>query len=307
VVAAVVGEPQERKILDRVADVVGTVDRPSEAGSLGARMTGPGLPLREAQLDASAARGDKVLLAGLTAMEMQQVILPSDQDWPRTSYGITVQPANRTTPTLVAFEQTAARDNYKVWGWVRLLRGITMPQFAGPDLGSASLPPDDTSLKVAPRAAVEQYASVLNVDGRSRYADGFSDDELRQHLRERGELQVRAVDEEKCEGAFEVAYERTKDPVKAVRTVDGGALVMAAMISTEQVVANKEGCEIGPPPATTAEALWKANGWPLNEDGTTNTVTLEYRDLVALYVPPAGSEARIRLLGYERVNYAVDR
>ncbi|MFD2028219.1 hypothetical protein [Promicromonospora aerolata] len=296
VAAAVVTQSQEREILDKVAGVVGKVDKASQAEKLRARLDGPALDIRETQLKVAAARKDKEPLTDLT-MEMQQVILPSDQEWPRSSYAITVQPKDLTTPVLMAFDQATARDQYKLWGWVRLLPGVTMPQFAEADLGSPAVPADDESLKATPEAAIKQYASVLTVDKDSKYADNFADDDLRQFFRDYGKLQVDAINKEECGGDFKVEYEPTKDPVKAVRTADGGALVLAAMISQETITAKEEGCEIGPPTKTT-QALW-------GDADVSNVVEVNYKDMVAMYVPPKESDDQISLVGYEHVPSSV--
>lgn len=296
VAAAVVTESQEREILDKVAGVVGKVTKSSEADSLASRLSGPALDIRETQLKVAAARGDTEPLTDLT-MEMQQVILPSDQEWPRSSFAITVQPKDLTTPVLMAFDQATARDQYKLWGWVRLLPGVTMPQFAEAELGSPAVPADDTSLKATPTDAIKQYASVLTVDKDSKYAGNFADDDLREFFRDYSKLQVDAINKEKCGGDFKVAYEPTKDPVKAVRTADGGALVMAAMISKETITAKEEGCEIGPPTKTT-QALW-------GDASVSNVVEVNYRDMVAMYVPPKESDDQISLVGYEHVPSSV--
>lgn len=292
VAAAVVTQTQEREILDKVAGVVDKVEKAGDADALGSRLTGPALNIREIQLDLAAARKDKEQLTDL-AMQMQQVILPSDPEWPRTSYAITVQPKDLTTPVLMAFDQATARDQYKLWGWVRLLPGVTMPQFAEADLGSAAVPESDKSLKTTPEDAIKQYASVLTVDKDSKYAGNFTDDDLRAFFREYGQKQIDAINKEECGGAFKVAYEPTKDPVKAVRTADGGALVMAGMISKETITAKEEGCEIGPP-SDSAQALW-------GDADTTNVVELNYDDIVAMYVPPKDSDDQISLVGYEHV------
>jgi hypothetical protein len=294
-VAAVVSVAQERKILDRVSGVVEWADKAGDAGSLAARLTGPALAMREAELDVAAASGSTDALSDLS-MRMQQLIPASDSQWPRTSYAITQQPPDRTTPTLMAFEQDSARGQYKLWGWVRLVPDIAMPRFAEADLGSAGVPEDDTSLKVTPRDAVERYASVLTVDEDSKYAADFRDDYLRRLVRRSGETQVAAIEHKDGKGTFEVAYEPTKDAVKAVRTVDGGALVLAAMRSQETLTA-EENWELGPL-ALSAKALWGGAK-------RTNVMRIVYRDTVALYVPPAGSAEPISLLGHHRVPYAV--
>lgn len=295
VVAAVVSETQELKILDRVSTVVAQADQVDEASSLAARLSGPALAMREDELKLAAARGDGKLLTDLS-LEMQQVVLPSDQGWPRSSYGMGVKPKGKAAPVLAAFEQASAREQYKLWGYVQLVPGITMPPFAEAALGSPAVAADDTTLKVTPEAAVGQYASVLTHDERSRYAEGFADDYVRQLIRSYGELQVDAIEAKDGRGTFEIEYEPTTDPVKAVRTVDGGALVLGALTSQETVRA-EENWKLGPP-TPSARALW-------GSAGQTNVVRIAYRDMVALYVPPKDSDAQIGVVGHHRVPYAV--
>jgi len=137
---------------------------------------------------------------------------------------------------------------------------------------------------------------VLTLDEDSKYAGELRDDYLRSLLRRSGETQVAAIEDKDGKGTFEVAYEPTKDPVKGVRTVDGGALVLAAMRSQETLTA-EENWELGPL-APSAKALW-------GRARQTNVMRIVYRDTVALYVPPAGSAEPISLLGHHRVPYAV--
>ncbi len=295
-IAAVVSESQERRILDRVSGVLAGANEAGAADSLAARLSGPALAMREAELKVAAARGDNTTLTDLT-METQQLVLPSDQGWPRSSFAITAQPESGASPVLAAFDQSSARDQYKLWSYVRLVPGVTMPQFAEEGLGSAAVAADDTSLKVAPGAVVEQYASVLTAGAQSRYADSFTDDDyLRQTLRQSGRDQVAAIKKKDGEGSFKVEFEPTEDPVKAVRTVDGGAMVLAALLSQETLQA-EEGYKLVPG-SPSAKALWgDAEGRDI--------MRIAYRDTVALYVPPAGSAEQVSLLGVHRVPYAV--
>lgn len=295
VVAAVVTETQERRILDQVTGVVDGAKGADGAETLAERLTGPALELRRAELRIAAARDGKGL-SGMS-METRQLILPSEQGWPRSSFVITEQPA-KGTPMLAAFEQPAPRDQYKMWGFVYLAPGVTMPQFAAAELGSPAVPADDSSLKVTPQAAVTQYVSVLNVDERSKYAANFGDDELRQTLRDAGRSQLAAIKkaDKDAKGTFEVAYEPTKDPVKAVRTADGGAVVLAALLSQETLKAEK-GWQLAPA-APSSAALW-------GDAKKTEVMKVAYRDMVALYVPPADSAEQVSLLGFHRVPYAV--
>ncbi len=296
VVAAVVSETQERKILEQVTAVVDGAKGDEGAQALEERLAGPALGLRRAEMRIAASGDDKALVS--LPLAGRQLILPSEQGWPRSSFVITEQPSKKAPPLLAAFEQPSARDQYKMWGFVYLVPGVTMPQFAPADLGSAAVPADDTSLKISPQDVAQQYASVLSIDDRSRYAESFGDDDLRQYLRDTGESYLAAIKKEDkgAKGTFEVGYEPTKDPVKAVRTADGGAVVLAALASQETLKAEK-GWRLTPS-TPSAKALWG------NAKGT-EVMKVVYRDLVALYVPPAGSPDQVTLLGFHRVPTSV--
>ncbi|MFE7507521.1 hypothetical protein [Promicromonospora sp. NPDC057488] len=296
VVAAVVSETQERKILEQVTAVVDGAKGDEGSKALEERLSGPALELRRAEMRIAAA-GDEKALAGLS-LAGRQLILPSEQGWPRSSFVITEQPDKKTTPLLAAFEQPSPRDQYKMWGFVYLAPGVTMPQFAEAKLGSPAVAADDTSLKISPQDVAQQYASVLSIDDRSKYAENFGDDDLRQYLRNTGESYLAAIKKEdkEAKGTFEVGYEPTKDPVKAVRTADGGAVVLAALVSQETLQAEK-GWRLTPS-TPSAKALWG------NAKGTA-VMKVVYRDLVALYVPPADSSDQVTLLGFHRVPTSV--
>ncbi|MFI2489861.1 hypothetical protein ACH47X_23315 [Promicromonospora kroppenstedtii] len=296
VAAAVVSETQERKILEQVTAVVDGAKGDEGAQALEERLSGPALELRRAELRIAASGDDKALVS--LSLADRQLILPSEQGWPRSSFVITEQPSEKAPPLLAAFEQPSARDQYKMWGFVYLAPGVTMPQFAEAKLGSPAVAADDTSLKISPQDVAQQYASVLSIDDRSKYAESFGDDDLRQYLRDTGESYLAAIKKEdkEAKGTFEVGYEPTKDPVKAVRTADGGAVVLAALASQETLKAEK-GWRLTPS-TPSAKALWG------NAKGTA-VMKVVYRDLVALYVPPAGSPDQVTLLGFHRVPTSV--
>lgn len=295
VMAAVLDEPQELKILERVSEVVESTDQADESGALTARLSGPALVMRKAELALAGARGDTERLADLTT-QMQQVVLPSDQGWPRTSYGIGVQPPSPDTPVLMVFEQAAAREQYKLWGYVELLPGVTLPRFAEAALGSPAVALDDTSLKMPPRVVAERYTSVLSAGEEAPHADAFAADELRDLLREYGQSQVETIAKEGGKGSFELAYEPPGPAVKAVRTADGGALVLAAVASQETTRA-EEHWKLGPR-TLSATALW-------GDAERTDVMRIAYREMMAFYVPPKESADQIALVGHHRVPYAV--
>lgn len=195
---------------------------------------------------------------------------------------------------LLVLQAFAERDGETVAAQGAELRFV-QPESLWPGL-RAALPPVDV-LRAPASAVAERYASVLTAGDRSKHAATFTaDDHLRQELRKSGRGQVAEIEEKDGEGSFKVAHEPADHPVKAVRTVDGGAMVLVALRSQETLRA-EEGWQLKPV-SSAAAALWG------DADGT-EILKTTYHDTVALYVPPAGSAAKVSLLGYHRVPYAV--
>jgi hypothetical protein len=296
VVAAVVSESQERKILASVAATVAEHDDATAAEGLRARLTGPALSMRLAELRLAAATGDEGWRTDLSA-QTQQVVLPSDQGWPRTSYAIQDQPDSGHAPALMVLDQRSAREQYRLWAYLSLAPGASLPPFAEPELGSAAVAPDDdTSLVRSPRAALAGYAEVLSEDAAAADAAAFEDDVLRRTMRDVERSQTSVPGWRTTEGTYSFSARVEPDTgLRTVRTADGGALVVGGLTSTQTIALGQEGAEIG------MDALPAAQKALLGDQEATDRLRTRYVDLVALYVPAAGSERRITLLGFRHL------
>lgn len=285
----VLSEDQEADVLAAVSETLQAADAANDPAQLEPRVSGPALKIRSSQLQVAAARGNADFVTPLPT-EVQQVVIPTTQTWPRTSYAVSVQPQDLQTPRLMALDQAAPRDVYRLWAWVQLLPGVTLPSFADPGIGSEAVAADDDSLLVTPQDAVAQYADVLTVGGGSSFAQTFADDAFRQTLASNADLQNQAL--QQASGSFTMQFSTTQDPVHAVRTADGGALVMGSLTSLETFTV-EEGGKVAPQ-TETQKALFGSTE-------PTNVLKVGYDDVVALYVPPAGSTEQVRLLGYTHV------
>jgi hypothetical protein len=295
-IAAVVSEGQERNILDAVAASIAQHDKASVADGLRARMTGHALSMREAELRLAEATGDEKWRTDLS-MRTQQLVLPSDQGWPRTSYAVQAQPDNAETPALMVFDQASAREQYKVWGYVSLVPGASLPPFAQPELGSAAVAPDDdTSLVRSPQDALAGYAEVLGKDADAKAAGAFDDDRLRQNLRTLATSQTSVADWAETKGKYSYTAEvEPSQGLRAVRTADGGALVLGALTGTQAIEVGQEGAKIK------TDALPSAQQALFGDQTETNRLRTQYRDFVALYVPSAGSAHKVTLVGFRHI------
>jgi len=302
-VAPALTSDQDTRILEQVNAVLATADAARNPMRLSERLTGPALAVRTSQLEVAAQREDDELVTELPST-YQQIIVPTTETWPRTMYAITDVGEALAPPRLLALEQASPREPYKLWGWVQLRPGVAMPAFADPRVGSAELSPDDGSLRFTPREVVEQYADLLTNGDASPYVGNFEpieEDTFRSFLGTWISAQEQALQGDRVRGTYSFTVRPLPDTeIKAIRTVlmdgtDDGALVLFALEADERLEA-MEGA-ILTPQTMTAKALLEGATF-------TNVLTARYLDMVALYVPPAGSTEPIMLLGYSHVQTA---
>ncbi|GAB3171884.1 hypothetical protein GCM10027059_40860 [Myceligenerans halotolerans] len=300
VVGAVVTEEQERTIIARVAETVETATAGRDTKVLGTRTAGPARELRASQIEVARILADDERVTALP-MSMQAVVLPSEPDWPRTSLAVSTPPDDGTVPMLYAFEQRSARDDYKLWAWVKLLRRATLPPFASTVTGTEAVAADDDSLAMTPAKAVSAYADLLSGDADSASADRFEDDDdFRALLRDQESAQKKADGWKASEGKYSFSAERNADlGVRGMRTVDGGAIVIGAIDSTQTIQLQEGACAEPSDDFATQQAL-------LGDQDVTNLLRTRYLDVVALYVPPEGSGATLHLVGFEHVAVAAE-
>ncbi len=128
-------------------------------------------------------------------------MIPTDNGWPRSVFSITTTTEDQQSKRLLVFTLGDARENYNRWGVARLFKGVEMPKFTVPSIGSQMGHPTDENLvmtpeqavqryadvlqngtKSQPEQAVQRYADVLQNGTKSQYAGDFADDYFRQDL-----------------------------------------------------------------------------------------------------------------------------
>ena len=289
----VLTEAQTLAILSDVTDVLDNASAQRDPALLATRLEGPALDVRTSQLKVAAIRDDNDLITVIPDT-FQQLIVPISDEWPRTLWAITTVTEQLQPPRLLALEQAGPQDPYRLWGWVQLVAGVTMPAFADPRVGSEEVAADDISLKVTPADAVAQYADLLVNRQNSPYIANFqplADDPFRAFLATWVDAQETALSGERVEGTYHFTA-TPSGPIRAIRSADGGAMVMAEIVTAERLEAMAGA--ILTPQTMTAQALLV--GQEFN-----NILTAEYTDMIALYIPPAGSDGVITLLGYSHI------
>ncbi len=283
---------QDTAILGKVGDVLAVADKKRDAKPLSQRLSGPALAMRTAELSvAKKLKSDDDVTALPT--KVQTVVVSTATTWPRAALAVSAQPSGTEPPRLMALRQTSARADYTLWGWARLFPGITMPSFAAPGTGSADVPSDDSTLAETPKAAVAHYVDVLNKGTASKYAKSFAKDPFRTGLASKAAGLDKSKDFKSAKGEYSEKFTAAKSDPIAVRTTDGGALVMVDASAVEKTSAESKAQIV--PKTDATKALF-------GDTKPTNTLVVHYRDVFALYVPPAGaSDTKVKVLGVEHV------
>lgn len=281
---------QSARILDHVAGALAAGDEARSVDALRSRVTGPALTARRAEYAVARAEAAPDPITPLP-LEPQTLVVPSTTQWPRHQLVVSEQPEDLSSPRLLVLRQDAPRDRYALWAWVRLLPGVQMPATASPEVGSEPLPLDTTELSVAPADVAVQYADVLANGDASAFAAAFAPDAFREQIvAARTEFQQIAA---RASGTFTQTHAAAEDRTVAMATADGGALVVSELTSTSTLTIS--GASLTVPPEYAA-----VSGGSLEPEAVLrNSLSVDFTDVVAFYVPPAGSDAPIDVLGGE--------
>jgi hypothetical protein len=282
---------QSTTVLDEVGTVLAAGDAALDASGLPARLEGPALDIRTAEyVRATATNGERPPVA--LPMEAQTTIVPNSTTWPRTQMVVTVQPDDLQAPLLMVLEQSAPREPYRLWGWARLGPSVEMPATAEPEIGSAPVAADDTSLLLSPTEALAQYADVLTNGAASPYAATFPGDFFQTALHDaRGQTgaSLQAV------ATVAETVAPVDGQVTALQTADGGAIVVGRLSTVTTITLSQGSITLSDP----FDAALAGKG------SVTSNLVRTWTDVVALYVPPAGGAAQVQVLAAEHARTSV--
>lgn len=253
--------------------------------ALATRVSGPELEFRTAAHTIATAGATPPATGAADDYTAISSILPRDDGFPRWFATVTDAGADQA-PSLVVFRTDSARDPYTVWASPSLLPGAALPTLAAPADGVATVAADeDTNLPAAPRTIVDHYADVLTNGDSSEFVGEFGADAYRDGVQAAVEADTSAV--EGAGGTFEQDRTVVPDSTLAVRTRDGGALVVAAYTWTTV---------LGIPDRAISGTLDPAFAALAGRD-TAQTTTVERRSVVVFSVPPG--QGAVQLIALE--------
>ncbi len=279
---------QERRIRAKILKVVNAANGAKSVDGLDERMSGPELAIRTSEITIAQTTGALDAKTNIPS-KMTQAVIPTDSGWPRSIFTITTTTSDQQSQRLLVMVQDNAHSNYKLWGVARLFQGAKLPKFPVTSIGAQMGTAKDTGLVATPQQAVTQYADVLQNGSSSPYASKFADDYFRQELTKLSQTVQEGM--ERNAGTQQQTFEAVNGQIKVMRSSDGGDLVVA-QINSEWTRQAGEGRESQP--ASDSEKALFGNGT------ATSTMKVTYVNVIALYVPPAGSHQKITAVGAER-------
>lgn len=280
-------EAQEKKIRTQILKTLDQANQDHNTDILPTIMSGPALQVRTSELITARATGTLDKKTTIPT-DISQTIIPTDTGWPRTVFAITTTTEDQQSKRLLVLRQDSPRQNYKLWGVTRLFQGAQLPKFAIASIGSQMGDENDAGLVATPKEAVTQYVDVLQNGTNSQYASLIADDYFRQAMAS----QTQTVQEgmERNKGTLQQTFSAVDGSIVCMRAADGGELVVA-QINNEMVRQAGEGRQSLPASDSETALFGGATA--------TSTMKVTYVSMVALYIPPEGSDQQITAVGAE--------
>jgi hypothetical protein len=285
-----VTEAQFRTIVERVANQVLLADQALDAGLLESRMANPTFTMREAQYRLRDFDQDLGQILPVSTTPIRLLVPQQTREWPRVVFAVVQEGAEANSPSVgLVLRQESARSDYQLIYHVLLAPDVILPAMPTVDVGAPRLARDSKLLPVSPADTVAGYADVLARGPESpawRSFDTLTDD-LYTLVGPDGQQLRRESFGSDLE--LELAIDVTDDQIVALATRENGALVFGVITETESVRPVESGANINATPAVRA-----LTGQPQSPDG----FSARYDMHVVWYVPPIGSDERIRVVGY---------
>ncbi|MGC5077511.1 hypothetical protein [Agrococcus sp. DT81.2] len=287
-------ENQFERVLEDTRTVVGEADAALDAELAAARLQAPLLDARATNYRVRSLNGELPAMIGVPDGEVQLLLPQQTEVWPRTVMAVVGWEDPARAQSALVFEQSDARENYRLMYQTTLASGVQLPAVASTTIGAASLPGNTPLLLHQPDQIASAYASVLLNGDESEYAAWFEEegDALREALGRPAKDQLRQQPE------FELSnleWSAAGDPAPEQLLVsnDGGALLATSFTETQRTTPREEGVEISAADAT---------GLLAGVEKSTTGIDATYQIQVLFAVPPADAPegTRIRVVGYSQ-------
>ncbi|MFK4804829.1 glycosyl transferase [Microbacterium sp. ZW CA_36] len=294
--APAVTKAQAERILTRISATVADADAAMDGDLADTRLEGAALAARDTNYKLRSALGDYPAPAPILAKPLE-IILPQAYDaWPRSVIAIADDEESKTSSIMVLTQQDQWSE-YKLSYVGSLEASTAIPDLAPAYIGAAAVEPDSPFLVLPPDQVAAAYADVISKDAESEYYDLFEadGDQLRASIaadrqRRRDEFNQTA-NSGASTGTLEFSAVAGPQTPFALQTVESGAIVAVNINEVDTAKPTNADAVIKVENNRTVKTLAGA-------DQSATGFETTFSDQVFFYVPNAGSNEKIRLLGY---------
>lgn len=278
-------EPQLNRILESVATTVAEADAAADATLLESRVSGAAATLRSANYSVRSQADDVPAPTPVAAGPVLTSMVPHGSQWPRTVVALTKDDANPVPQALVLVQENP-RANYQLTSSIQMLPGTTFPTAGTPE-GLTEIPVDDgEGLLASPEAAVAAIADYLT-DPDGGNANTFEPNSFADAITSFQSDVVADAGNDSADITF--THKAVPENTRAISTGDGGAMVFGYLDHTYRSVPEGPGDSIALE-GTVYETL-------TGEESTEDGIDVRYGEAVMMYVPAAGSDQKITVIG----------
>ena len=296
-ISPVVSVAQLKLIVKRIATVSAEADASGNANLAQTRFSGPALKLRVANYTIRAKDINQPKPLAIPAGPIDLALPQATSSWPRTVFTVVTSPVGTDgkpqAPIGLALVQENPRSNYMVNYAVALQPDAQVPNLAAATVGTSVVPPDSKLLAIQPDQLGSAYGDILLNGNSSTWISKFdlTHDKLVPQVGTTYKQKVLTELQANSGNKTSLTWtsQQGNGPVISMATNDSGAIVW---VDPEEVQVQKvvqAGSEIVNGPSTAA-----LSGVANSTTGMQSTFGYQ----LVFYVPPAGSSAKIRLLGF---------
>lgn len=317
-----VSQAQIDRIISEIAALAGEADDKLDTSELKTRFTGDALAERAANYKIRKAVSDyEVVVPRISDEQLGYQLVQSTEAWPRTVFVVVASenpdaadaevadaeaadaessdgeaPAEeeQDSPSLaLIMTQQSPHENFLVSRTIALRGGITMPEAAPAEEGTALLADDLQTLALTPAEVGPAYASILAGGTDVEQAEHFDleGDSLIERSGAAWVAQSASAASSAGQGIqYSVSAKQSDETIVSLSTGVGGALVATTVLET-RVEAPEEGGRWRP---TVPKSLAALSGLEGQQEKLVSVVAHQ----LLFYVPGKTSEEPIQLLGY---------
>ncbi|MHA7197396.1 hypothetical protein [Arthrobacter alkaliphilus] len=283
----VVVDAQLKRILDQVAGAVAASDAARDASKLAPRVDGTELQVRTQNYKIRSQVATHEARMPVRSSKLLGSVISNQRNWPRTVIALTQGDGN-VVPQVLTLVQASPRDNYKLRSTSPLQPGTSFP--AIPLGGTAQLAAGDKSgLQYSGTEAMAALADRLTKPD-SAFKDKLVEGTNSPYIADVLDYQASTV-KSGANGNFTFTHTPSPADTAVFRTSDGGAIVVG-----------KLNFDFTSKPKSDGDTLTvdKAAAVLAGGDSTKVGLVQTFSESVAIYVPPAGSTAPMKLVAAVR-------